>query len=232
MIQSGQAADALKIVDTALARAVPADASKRPFTDLDELIWTMDMRSRALQDLGRWDEALSDLTRASKRPENGNANVSQTINRSGLLDEIGRPKEALEGVADIKAGDVSPYGFMAAEETRAGAYMQLHDEAGLSRSLALAKTHGDDAPLLCLRIMLMAGDMDSAATLAIARLKDPDKRGVILDLFQDWAPSPAATAYDKDMAARFLALRERPDVKAALTAVGRVQSWPFRTPLW
>ena len=224
LVQSAHDEEALKLLDDALARAQPPGGAKSVYADAaDKLIWTMNLRAWALKHLGRYDEAIAQMRKAAERPEDGSVNVSQTINLGDELVEAGRPLEALKAVAGITPRSVSAYGLMAAEEVRGIAWFQLHDDAALAKSLALAKAHADDAPDALLDITLLTGDQDAAAALIIGRLADPARRADALVILQDWRLPPGATAFVRDQDRRLKAVRDRPDVQAAIAKVGHIE---------
>jgi tetratricopeptide (TPR) repeat protein len=218
---------ALKLIDDALARVAAAPKGKPAYTDLDDkLIWIKDARAHALFELSRADEAVAMLVTASAEKENGGANVSQVINLGELYVRLGRPQDALNSVARAVT-NMSPYGRMQAEGVKAWAYAQLADKENLAKSLAYVRAHETDAPGSLPDVLIGANDLDGAAAIYIRRLADPDTRLQALDELQAYAPSLHTTPVMQESDRRWRALVARPDMKAAIDKVGRVNSYSF-----
>ncbi len=228
LLWDGRPEEALKLTDDALLKALPKNGSKSSFVDAeDDVIWTMDARSRALQLLGRSEEAAAQLERAARRPEDGRVNVSQAINLGQLYARMGRPKDAIAAVADVSPRNVSTYGLLAAEEARAMAYAQTGDEAALAKSIALARSNFDDLPDFLADMLLFANDLDGTAKVYIDGLSDPDRQGTVLLFLQDYRKHPPLSAFDGELERRLDAVRNRPDVRAAVAKVGRIETIPL-----
>jgi tetratricopeptide (TPR) repeat protein len=222
LIESRRTPEALKLLDAVLARAGASDA----FADAgEELAWTMDYRARALAQLGRYDEALAQLQAAAERPEYGRPNVSQSIDLAGLLWSLGRAPEA-EAVADrVLALELSPYGRMKAEAVRGCARALAGDQAGLAQSLAFLEAHQADAPRALQDALICTGDLAGAARLYVDRLSDPERRAAALAELQDYAQPPVMTPLERGFARRLLLVRARPEVRAAIAKVGRIEHY-------
>ena len=117
LFDQGNTSEALALTDLALAKASESDpAGVKNFDDVSELIWTMDVKSRILVFLGRFDEAVALQRQAARRPEGGDINVSQSINLADMLYTLGRPLEANEAITLL--GGMSKYGQLAGDEVR------------------------------------------------------------------------------------------------------------------
>jgi tetratricopeptide (TPR) repeat protein len=223
LIQTRRTTEALKLLDETLARAAAPDAA---FVDADEeLAWTMDYRARALVQLGRFDEAVAQWRVAAQRPELGQPNVSQTINLAGLYADLGRSAEAAAVADQALALDLSQFGRMQALAVRACALHEAGDRAGAARDLAEMRAHAADAPAALEGALLCAGALDAAARLYVARLADPDLRGAALEELQDYVAPPVATPLQEKRARGLAAVRARPQVRAAIARVGRVEHY-------
>ena len=218
----GRYEETLVLTREALAR--PASA----WEDADNLNWALDLQARALRDLGRLDEALAVWRRAAGLSEQGQVNVSQTLNLADLQVGAGRPREALATLDTVKSG-MSGYGRMVQANIRACALAELGDRTGADKAVAemAASTDAEDAPMLLLAAQVCLGDLDAAAASLITLLKDPETRLQTLGEVQDAPPPPGAAAYLKALHARLKALLARPDVRAALAAVGRIERQPY-----
>lgn len=212
--------EALAFVDAAITRA---QKDPRAFKDVDtRLGWTINLKNHALGSLGRDEEALEALETAARLPENGKANINQTLNLAAQQMDMGRYKAALATVASVRDDRVSPYGrsvglrITACSATQLGD-LKTADEAILRlRELKLeAKRHLEDA-LLC------RGDLDGAAAMVIERLQNPVQRNLALFGLQVTPLRPSPLPLDVTLRRRRDELRARPDVRAAIDAVGRV----------
>jgi tetratricopeptide (TPR) repeat protein len=223
----GRLEEALAVVDEAIARAEPANGGKTPFTDMEELRWSYDRRAQILLFLGRGDEAVAAMKTGAARLEHGVDNVSQTLNLGEFYVLLGRPREALDLVEPVGSSSVSGYGRMVREGIRASAYALLHDEAKLKEPLDYLKAHRTDSPTALLDALVAVGDDEGAAREIVALLADPDWRAITLEDLQDYIIPNTAPSSIKARDARLRAVRERPDVKAAIAPYGRVLSLPF-----
>ncbi|HTQ13275.1 MAG TPA: hypothetical protein VMH86_05305 [Rhizomicrobium sp.] len=222
LIEQGRAQEALAMMDDALART----ARDHAYADQDEQRnWALDTRAVALYRLGRFDDSVAARVKAAAMKEDGGVNVSQAINLANLYNDLARPADALAALATL--GPMSGYGRMQAELERVCADAQLKDADGLAQSLGYMRAHLDDAPNSAIQAELCAGNQDKAAALLIAQLADPVRRGDALVPLQDWAPMPEGP-HDKAMDAAWDALKARPDVRAAVARVGRIESWPIK----
>ncbi len=231
LMQRGRFDEALAAVDAALARAEAA-ASKAgsPPIDPDDLIWALDTRSRILVFLGRHDEAVAALRRAARRPENGGMNVSHAINLGALYNRIDRPADALEAVIDMADANTSPFGLMQAAQVRACAYAALGRQVDLKTTRAWIEAHADDDPDAVANVAGCVDDQDAAAANLITRLDDPERRASALIGLQDYIDPPHPTASDARLMAFGVAVKARPDVRAAIERAGYVRAWPVIGP--
>ncbi len=224
LIQAGRDSEALKVLDDALAQAL---GPKPAFSDVeDRIMWVQNARSNALSHLGRFDDAVAAMRAGMEHQEGGEANISQAVNLAELLNRLGRPKEALEVIA--RAGPGSPIGQLEVAEAKVSAYAQLGQRDKVVQLLADARTHVTDDPSAVEEMLFDVGDLDGAAALYVQRLNDPAMRDRVLMDLQIWLRDGATTPEDVEREHRFEAVRARPDVQAAVKAVGRIETIPFR----
>lgn len=217
----------LAVADDVIAKARNGEDSRR-YKDFDEYyVWVLDHRAVALAGLGRWEEALKQLTRAARRPEGGGMNVSQAINLGDLYIVLGRPDDALEAVVEL--GYASPYGRMQQEHVQLEAAVQRNDAEAVRTHLAYLREHRKDAIGTFQDALLVSGDMDGAAHLLIERLGRDDWRSDALVEIQDYAETPA-TPFLVKQRSQWKALAARPDVQAALSKVGRIEHFKLASP--
>src|ERR1043166_3815731 len=159
---------------------------------------------------------------------------------ASFLLQTGRPQEALDVVdaaiaraapaAIASVGVMSSFGRMQLEDVRACAYAQSGDAANLKTSLDYIHAHQSDAWDAAVDAPLCANDLDGAAAVVVAGLADARERGEMLLWLQDFLAVKRGP-HGELLHQRWLALRARPDVQAALTRVGRVESYPIKSPL-
>jgi hypothetical protein len=199
------------------------------YDDYDETrSWFLDLRATALERVGRWDEAVAQLTAASLLSEKYTGNVDQLINLGDLYCELERPRDALATIGSMVA-PTSPFGAMQLESVRLEAAEQLRDTQQVRRSLDYVRAHRADAPSTYVDSLIVANQLDQAARVLIAQLLDKDQRQAALLSVQGFAPIPG-TPRDMTLAARRRAVIARPDVRAAIDKVGRVDSYRVEAP--
>lgn len=228
LININQLTEARKLIDEALAKVDAAPKDKPVFTDLGEYhAWILGERSSILMQMGRHDDALAAQTKARDVAIAADQDtVSHKINLGGLLNDLGKPVEALNEVKDIDSKKTSKYGTMAAEEVRACAHSQLGDKAGLAKSLEFMRGHAEDGENALQSALLCANESDEAAKRLIAQLDDPVKRGAVLATLQIYLAKPQPTAWQKTIDSRFADLVARPDVQAAIAKYGVIRRYP------
>src|SRR5690606_27897688 len=124
----GRHEDVVTLADETLAKIASAPLDAPPFTDLHHQVWLMNYKSIALRRMGRIDEAVETLRLASRLGENGQTNVSQTLNL-GIV-ECNRGESAAALAAADSAGEaISPYGRAVRATIRHCAAVQLGDQA-------------------------------------------------------------------------------------------------------
>lgn len=220
LLDLNRSEEALALVEAAIARA---QKDPRAFKDIDSRLgWTINLKNFALGSLGRDEEALEALETAARVPENGKANINQTLNLAGQQMQMGRFKAALATVASVRDDRLSPYGkavglrITACSATQLGDLATADEALGRLRDLKLeAKRQLEDA-LLC------RGDLDGAAAMLIERLQSPVQRNLALAGLQVAPLRPSPLPLDVTLRERRAELRARPDVRAAIDAVGRV----------
>lgn len=219
-------AEALQLADDTL-KAMDGSKGAKIYTDYRTYrVWLLDTRSRALCGLGKWDEAASQLAAARLLPESGNANVSQTINLASLYNDMGKPREAQQTLAQISAENTSSYGAMQAAIERVASADQLGDSMEVEKQLGFLREHREDSQETYQRALISANRTDEAAKLLISRLEDPDQRMDALMQVQQYKEHPLpkrATEWRK----RWQATLARKDVRDAINRVGTVSEYPL-----
>ena len=225
LIEDNQPGEALTLAGAAITRAQPAAGGPGGFKDVSELNVALEAHARALLMLGRVGESETEMRAGARRTEHGEANVSQVLDLALFLDEIGRPKDALAEIQSV--GDsLSGFGRMVREEARGCALAQLGDKAGLAVSLRYLSEHQIDGQQTYIWALLCADDLDGAAQAEIRQLRDPRTLADALFNLQTFADGPHLSGFWDEFQKRGHALKERPDVRTAVEAVGRIGSYP------
>jgi tetratricopeptide (TPR) repeat protein len=224
LVDDGRPGEALAFASGAILTLDVARASN-PYPDAKEMeTWLRERRSNMFWALGRWEEAIDDLRRASELPEDGGKNASQNLALGDRYCALGRGREALAAARAGEEAGVSPHGEMVVESERAVASDILGDAGGREAALAYLRLHEADGPDALQEALERTGDLDGAARVLSARLSDPVQRLDALFALQDFTSGPHSP-WGATWAARRNELLARPDVKAAVTRVGRIESY-------
>jgi tetratricopeptide (TPR) repeat protein len=221
-----------------VARAVAAAQAKSEragepepaaeYEDAEEfLVWAANARAFALFELGRWDEAIDEFAAAVQSQDRGRPDVGVAINLASTCYAIGRAEEALRVVSDVK--ELSPYGRMQLERVRLAAALQLGRDDAVASALASLREHRRDAPSTFLWALVELDRLDEAAAVLADGLRSPGERLSTLFWVQEFAVPvvpPRLVAWRE----RWNALLARPDVRAAIAEVGRVERVPLNRP--
>jgi tetratricopeptide (TPR) repeat protein len=218
--------DVLGMTDGIMQRIKGASDNHAPYDDMDKQIWILDNRARALAALERWSEAEAHWRTAAQRMEDGGPNVSNVINLAWFYAEAGRSEEALATLRGV-GPEMSPYGWMQMHGARHAAALHKGDAIIANESFAYLEAHRNDALDTWQWALVRADRPDEAASLLIERLRDPAKRGDALYDLQDFANPPSASQRAL-WNARWSQIKSRVDVRDAIGAVGRIES--FRIP--
>lgn len=227
LIQRARNDEALNVINAGMPREDKPTAAP---VDPHQLIWALDARSRAFTQLGRWDEAVADLRRAARRPENGGQNVSHAINLGWLYMRLGRNDEALGAVADIDDASMAPYGRMQRAQVQICALHGLSRETETKAKLAWIREHASDDPAALTEALVCTGQVAAAAQEVLARLNDPKRRSDVLLMLQTYMENGHETAWDRRHRDTWAQIIARPDVQAAVARFGRIETWPLTEP--
>lgn len=200
-----------------------------PYTDLDgQYAWVLSARADALEDLGRFDDALTTRQQLIRWPGNKDF-VSHNINLAQILCELGRPQEALAVLP--QPDKATPFGRMQIELNRLTAAVEGGSVAEADSALDYLRQHQADSPRTLQKALVIAGRDADGAALLLSRLNDPVLRAEVLVELQDYL-QPAAPPYVVQWREQFKKLRERPDIRAAIERVGRIGRYPLKSTLF
>jgi len=220
---AGRYAEIVQRADFALAHSGPGGASAHE--DADETrIWIINDRARALERLGRREDAVADLEYASRMAEHEHGNVSQTINLALLYVRLDRPSDALATIARVPLKNANAYGRFLVEGVRHACAIAQGNAKEAGATFTYLRDHRDDAPEAYQDALLDEGlDDESAATLVFL-LRDPQRRNGALMSVQQFARGAEAPRRTR-LRERWRAIVERHEVQAAIAEVGRAERW-------
>lgn len=215
---------ALALADSIVIDIRSTNFPTRLYSDFDEYYATvLAMRAIVLTHLDRSDEAIEQLTAASRIYEQGRSNVSQTLELAALFCDLERPRDAQAALERI-GSNLSPRGVMEKEYIRLDAAVQLGDAAQREKSLRYLREHRSDSLDTYEDSLVSANELDQAARLLIRRLKSRDERGEALESVQNYL-EPSFPAREIEMDRRWRTVVNRPDVQREIARVGRMESF-------
>ncbi len=198
-------------------------------------MWVVNEAALALSTLGRDEEALALMDRIAALPLAGNPQLmGLRINHLGLLWGAGRYDEVLRRAAalDVDAQRfASDYGRAGIAAIRVCALASLGRTAEAAPLIERLRGWSELNPVALSDAYLCLGDDAAAAALMVRRLEAADPDPAIQTL-QDYTLGPAARGPTAALHQRFMALRDRPEVRAALDRVGRRMSLPLSRSYW
>lgn len=219
----GRAREALSVLDSAIAR----NRAGHGFDDEETyLSWTFNQRGYALRQVGRFDDAAEALRQGAAQLERGHPNVSQVLNYAVFLVSLNRAQDALQVLRGVPADSQSPYGIMVQKGVEACAAAELGDQAMLTQAREYIEAHSENGPTLARHVAICANDLDRAAALVIQDLQDVDRRSDMLFDLQIYMDEAHPTPQGIVNGARWENVIARPDVQAALAAVGHRRRIP------
>ena len=198
-------------------------------------MWLINEAVYALLSLGRSDDAVRLMERLVARPVAENADlIGPYINHSIVLLEAGRPAEALAYATTLERDHsqfANDYGKMWIAASIVCSLAALDRGAEATPTLERLRSGFDDNPGALTRALLCLNDLDGVEAVVIRRLESEDPQSMVLSL-QNYAHSPEAVTGLSPLFERLQAVRERPDVRAALERVGRLLDLPLSRIYW
>lgn len=202
------------------------------FTDSERYgNWVLNELGYILLDTGNAAEAEAVFLESIEIGEQGSMSVSQRINWASMLNALGRPSEALAILETVSAALASPYGEMWTDAAKVCALTQTGG-AGVPALLASMRERWNDNSAALMDALICVGRSDEAAELYVRRLRSPQHREAALQAFQVVLPPPALTPRQIELERRRQAIVARPEVQAALAAVGRAIDLPLAGRYW
>jgi tetratricopeptide (TPR) repeat protein len=197
-------------------------------------MWLINEAGYALVALGRGDEAVALMRRLLALPiaDNG-ALIGPFINQAEILYSVGRYGEALDHARMLARDDAhyaNDYGKMWISSGLVCALGALNRAAEAAPELERMRAQSDVNPAALTRAYLCVDDEAAAAALMVHRLQSDDPEAAVLAL-QTYSLSHVS-ARDAALFERLAALRDRPEVRAALDHVGHVLTLPLARTYW
>jgi hypothetical protein len=137
-----------------------------------------------------------------------------------MLIDLERPTDALEVLEAV--GPMSGYGKMVEQWARLRVSVALDDDDATQAALAYLSDHREDSLSHYQSALLKVGQEDAAADVLIRRLEDLATRVEVLETLQRYGEQ--ADESENEAPEGLLA---RPDVRAAIERVGRIESYPY-----
>jgi tetratricopeptide (TPR) repeat protein len=222
-------AEVLALTTAADRRIEDSHAGPPVFDDVDRNHrWIVDVKARALSDLGRFEDAEAEFRRAASLPHQDDA-VSQAINLAIYLCELDRPQEALEVLPKME--DASDYGKTQIAFVRVAAAQVLADTVTVQEYLQYLRAHQDVSASTLQKALLIAGEGGEAEALLLSRLADPDKRTDALVDLQSYTARklpPRGAAWR----AKSEALKVTASIRREVAQVGAVGRYTWRYEPW
>ncbi len=200
-----------------------------------DAVRTILYRARALTAMRRNDEADRLLGSFMKLDlQRSPAAATALVSYAELLDEIGRPAQALAAARDArtKTGDLlTPLGKLWLDRTEICTLSTLGRTAEASSAIQAIKRQSEQNQAATIEALLCAKRDAEASQIAIKAFGDSETAGELLIQFQPaaslWAPAPSRL---RDLWTSFLA---RPEIKAVFERHGRILPrgfWPDAKP--
>jgi tetratricopeptide (TPR) repeat protein len=218
----------------ALALLLPVTSDMEAVARADEPgFWVVNKAASLLVGLGRPDEAVALMERmlALDMKEHP-VLVNMAINHAGLLESIGRYREAaayaakLDGQAPAFA---SAYGSMWLWSAVVCGNALSGDSAAAAPWLRKIVEKGEANPAAHMHALICVDDLDGAEKVLLARVAGEGAEELLFD-FQDY--QLAEPAAEDVMDRRWRSLAARPAVRAAVARLGRILSLPLSNADW
>jgi tetratricopeptide (TPR) repeat protein len=186
-------------------------------------------RGYALRYLGREAESLAAVEAAAAISTGPRGNVNQTLDLAADYCSMGRGDDALRMAERAPPQDTNEFGRYMQQYAIHCAHVLRGDDAGAAKALAYLDEHRAQAPHAYQWALIRAGRADDAAASLIRELADERSRSDSLYALQEFQ-EPPLTPGDARLLAAWKQMIARPDVQAAVGAVGRIETYPIYTP--
>lgn len=223
LLHAGRHEEVVAASDGILANIAAASPDEPYLVDSDDENFTLEAKADALRRLGRTDDAVAAMVRASQLTEFGGTNVTQKLGLGRLYASLMRGDGALAAVEDL-GPTAGSHNQMERDLVQMRAFTASGNEREAKKALARIRKRESESLALLTGALLRSGRLDEAAACFIRRLQDPDEQSDALLVAQEsleTAPLPGDVEYRRNRDA----MLARDDVKAAIAKVGRVQRY-------
>ncbi|TNE61777.1 MAG: DUF3857 domain-containing protein [Alphaproteobacteria bacterium] len=188
----------------------------------DHAFWVVNLYADALNDLGRYDEALKMMDRINALnigdfPDT----VSHRINRLIMILSLGRYEDALKAADSISPDYASDYGDLFVESARTCALYMLGRGDEAAPLLAKMAERKDKNIAAYSDAVMCSGDQQMAEDVYIERLATADMRADMLQLFQKTETAPHIPPFMAEIMVRQRAILKREKVQNLFGNLGR-----------
>jgi tetratricopeptide (TPR) repeat protein len=221
----GAADEAIVLSDRLLADAGIPEG----LVPLDVVESIVARRGYALAQAGRDEEAMEVLEAAAKLQTAVRGNVDQALDLAAEYCARGRGDDALAMARRVEPSDTSAFGRYMQQYAMHCAHVLRRDDIAAAAALAHLAEHRAEHPGVYYWALLRAGRPDEAAASIARDLADERMRGNVLFALQDFRLAPVHAA-ERQMSADWKALLARRDVRAAVDAVGRIETYAIYMP--
>jgi tetratricopeptide (TPR) repeat protein len=222
LISARQFEEALTLSESAATELRDSSANAEAINKSQTASWFVYRGVVALRGLGRSEEAIDLLRKASHPPGSEIADTDSTINLASLLCAVGRPQEALQ-VLETPL-QVSPYGLMKISFVRQWAALQMNDAEAAEYELGFMREHQADDLNGFQEALIAAGRSGEAVRQEAWRLSISTLRtDALMQLQRFNRGDMPAEEKKRDLAWR--AFSDRADVQAAVSGVGRIETF-------
>ena len=220
--------DALALLEP-FTRDVPATVARA-----DEGMWVVNQAAYSLVALGRGEEGAA-LTGAlaampvAERPDL----IGPSINHSVVLWAVGRHADALAHATrlDREPNFANDYGRMWIVSSAVCALNSLGRAGEIAPWLRRLRDGERANPAALTRAYLCLDDMEAAEAVMLRRLAGDDL-DLLLRSLQDYRLGQDFSGANDPLYGRFIALRDRPAVRAAIERRGRILALPLSRTYW
>ncbi len=229
LMNSREDAEALSLTMAADRKILDSPTGSPPFDDIERNHhWLLDAKARALNDMGRFEDAEAEFRRAADLPHQDGA-ISQLINLALYLCELDRPREAVDMLPKME--DASDYGKTQIAFAKLAAATEQAQPAAVHDQLQYLREHQDVSASTFQKALLIAGEYDEAEAFLLSRLADPEKRTDALVDLQTYAERklpPRGQAWR----AEYEKLKAMAGIRQAAAQVGALDRYTWRYEPW
>lgn len=189
--------------------------------------FALETQARMLFVLGRHDEAIAVMRRAAAVPEDGQSNISQTLELSDLYWALGDGDTALALVRNLDRDRMDRFGRLSRATSEVCATQLTGDQALRDAALAELAAEWREEPGLYIAALMCVEDHETAVAVTLERLADPDMRAAALAELHGYRIAGQSTPVIDRFMAAWDTLRTDPQVQAAAARHGQIVDTPF-----